>query len=88
MADMLGVLNGTLPKKKVVKISVLIDGKQIPVSNVFFCDIYECDNTFSIFKNGDTYFISQQNSDGAGGYDLVWVFTKEGLKQRLVGSVI
>ncbi|MCO4294070.1 hypothetical protein NF867_14480 [Solitalea sp. MAHUQ-68] len=80
--------DGGLPRKEVIKINLTIQGKIIQVSSAFFCDIYECENSFNVYKNGETYFVYQHNSDGAGGYELVWVFTKDGLKQRLVGSII
>lgn len=41
-----------------------------------------------IYKMFDN-FVYQMNSDGAGAYQIVWVFTKEnGLIQKLVGTMI
>ena len=80
--------DGNYPKTQVIGVDVRVEGKQIPISRAFYNDIYECSNSFNVYKNGDTYFVYQWNSDGAGGYQIVWVFTKEGLKQRLVGSMI
>ena len=40
-----------------------------------------------VYRSGDTYFVQQWNSDGAGAYELVWVLTKEGLQPRLVGNI-
>ena len=80
--------DGDFPKKEVKNIEVIIQRKKIKIHKVFFNDIYECDNSFSVFKNGETFFVYQSNSDGAGGYEIVWVFDKNGLKQRLVGSII
>lgn len=80
--------DGNFPVTEVVDIEVKIDGQKIQIYKVFFSDIFECDNDLSIFKNGDTYFVYQWNSDGAGAYEIVWVLNKEGLKQRLVGTVI
>ncbi|MFT5884393.1 MAG: hypothetical protein ACI9IP_000848 [Arcticibacterium sp.] len=31
--------------------------------------------------------VYQWNSDGAGAYQVVWVFSNKGLEQRLVGSM-
>ncbi|WP_210462323.1 hypothetical protein [Rufibacter roseolus] len=80
--------DGNFPRTQVKDIKVKIAGRPIVLSKAFFEDIYECTNTFKIYQNGDTYFVYQWNSDGAGSYQIVWVFTKTGLKQRLVGSMI
>lgn len=80
--------DGNFPKTQVKNIDVKINTKNIKVHQVFYSDIYECDNAFDTYKIGDTYFVHQWNSDGAGAYEIVWVFTKDGLIQRLVGSMI
>lgn len=80
--------DGNFPKTQVNDIKVIIDGQKIEIHEVFYSDIYECDNGISIYKNGDTYFAHHWNSDGAGAYEIVWVLNKNGLKQRLVGTMI
>jgi hypothetical protein len=80
--------DGEFPNIQVDDIEVEIDGKKVMIHSVFYGDIYECDNTFSVYKNGETYFVHQWNSDGAGAYEIVWVLDKSGLKQRLVGSMM
>lgn len=80
--------DGDFPRTKVDDIKVKIEGQEIKIHKIFYGDIYECDNNLSIFKNGETYFVHQWNSDGAGAYEIVWVLDKEGLKQRLVGTMI
>ena len=80
--------DGNLPRTQVDNIKVVVDGQEIEIHEVFYSDIYECDNEISIYKNSDTYFVYQSNSDGAGAYEIVWVFDKNGLKQRLVGTII
>ncbi|AMM50521.1 hypothetical protein TH61_04120 [Rufibacter sp. DG15C] len=80
--------DGGFPKTQVKGVKVSIAGKSIPISKNLYADIYECTNEFKVYKNGDTYFVYQWNSDGAGAYQVVWVFNTEGLKQRLVGSMI
>jgi hypothetical protein len=80
--------DGDFPKNQVDNIEVEINGQEIQIHKVFYSDIYECDNIFSVYKNGETYFVYQWNSDGAGAYEIVWVFEKNRLKQRLVGTMI
>ena len=64
-----------------------MSGQKIDMHKVFYTDIYECDNDLKIYKQGETYFVSQFNSDGAGAYDIVWVIDKDGLKQRYIGAM-
>jgi len=80
--------DGGFPKVQIKDIKVIVEGQKIEIHNVFFSDIFECDNEFSIYRNGDTYFAHQWNSDGAGAYEIVWALDKNGLKQRLVGTII
>ena len=80
--------DGNYPKTQVADIKIKIKGKDIYIHEVFFKDIFEVDNDFIVYRNGDTYFVHQWNSDGAGAYELVWVFDKNGLKQRFVGLMI
>ncbi len=80
--------DGGFPHTQVGDIQVIIDGANIEIHEVFYADLFECDNEISIYKNGDTYFVHQWNSDGAGAYEIVWVLDKSGLKQRLVGNMI
>lgn len=80
--------DGNFPNTQVINIEIEIDGQEIEIHKVFYSDIYECDNGFSIYKSGEIYFVHQWNSDGAGAYEIVWVLDKTGLKQRLVGTII
>lgn len=80
--------DGNLPKTAIAHIEVTIDGQKIKIHSIFYSDIYECDNSFSVYKKGTTYFVHQWNSDGAGAYEIVWVLDKNGLKQRLVGTIL
>ena len=77
--------DGNYPKVQVDDITLIINGKEINIHKVFYSDIFECDNQMLIYKNDETFFVHQWNSDGAGTYEIVWVFDQNGLKQRLVG---
>ncbi len=79
--------DGNFPNIQVDNIEVRIGGQEIEIHKVFYSDIYECDNEFSVYKKGDTYFVHQWNSDGAGAYEIVWVLDRNGLRQRLVGTI-
>lgn len=79
--------DGNLPKLVVKEVTVKIDEISIPIHQVFYSDLFECTNSFDIYRKGDVFFVYQTNSDGAGGYELAWVISKDGLMQRLVGTV-
>lgn len=79
--------DGELPKVEVKDVAVKIKGIRIDIHKAFYSDIYECTNAFSVYKKGETYFVYQWNSDGAGAYQIVWVLDKNGLQQRMVGSM-
>lgn len=76
--------DGNIPKTEVVGIETSINGKSIEIPNIFYEDIFECNNEFEINKNKDDYIVHQWNSDGAGGYLIVWVLGNDKLKQRLI----
>ncbi|TPE44901.1 hypothetical protein [Pontibacter mangrovi] len=80
--------DGNMPVTEVEAMVVSVNGKSIDVPKHLYMDIFECDNEFQVYENGDTYFVHQWNSDGAGAYEIVWVLTNWGLTQRLVGNMI
>lgn len=79
--------DGNMPRIEVKAMNVVLRSKEININRFFYSDIFECSNNFNVYKRGDTYIVYQQNSDGAGSYELVWVINKDGLQQRLVGSM-
>jgi hypothetical protein len=81
-------IDGDPPHVQVDSIDVKISGKKIKIEEQYFQDIFEVTNSFKVIKTGQYFIVYQMNSDGAGGYDLAWVFDKNGLKQKLVGTMI
>ncbi len=80
--------DGGLPTTQISNVDAIVEGQRININEAFYIDLFECNSGFFIRKNGDTYFVYQENSDGAGFYEIVWVLTRDGLKQRLVGSIL
>ena len=80
--------DGPIPKLEVERIEAKIFGEEIDIHEIFYADIFECDNSFDVYRNGDTFFVHQWNSDGAGAYEVVWVLDRHGLKQRIVGTIL
>ena len=76
--------DGNIPKTEVVGIETSMKGKTIEIPEMLYEDIFECNNEFEINKNKDDYIVHQWNSDGAGGYLIVWVLGNQKLKQRLI----
>ena len=76
--------DGNIPKTEVVGIETSIKGKSIEIPDILYEDIFECSNVFEINENKGDYIVHQWNSDGAGGYLIVWVLGNEKLKQRLI----
>lgn len=77
-------VDGRIPKIETTSIDVFLNDKRIVIPNVLFENLYECTNDFEINVKDDCYFVSQWNSDGAGGYFVVWVINETGLLQRLI----
>ncbi|MFN2430612.1 MAG: hypothetical protein ABR574_11385 [Cryomorphaceae bacterium] len=79
--------DGTYPNNQIDSIKVRFGKERIQIHRVFYSDLFGIDNSFEVYKNNDTYMVHQWNGDGAGAYEIVWVFDKNGLKQRLVGTM-
>ena len=79
--------DGEKPKMEVEELNIKINGSKVYVPEILISDIYECDNNFSIYKVGQTFFVHQWNGDAAGAYEIVWVLTTNGITQRLVGTL-
>jgi len=66
---------GNLPKVEFVSIKLVVRSKDIPLPKEQFNDCYEIDlSRMRLYsdKKG-RLFIASSNSDGAGGYDAIWV---------------
>ncbi|MEM7372028.1 MAG: hypothetical protein AAF587_25655 [Bacteroidota bacterium] len=76
--------DGGLPKSQVNGISYTINGESFQIPSIFFEDLFEFSERYWAHRQGDTYFVRQMHSDGAGGYELFWVLNKQGVQQRLI----
>lgn len=76
--------DGALPKVEIKGIEVSLDGNLFKVPDVFYGDLFECNTDIQIHKHNENYIVHHWNSDGAGGYLLVWVFDEKELSQRLI----
>lgn len=79
--------DGGIPKKTYKSITVVIDNKTIELPKNSFDDLFEPSlyNTKTNYdKKNDILYITSSNSDGAGGYEIVWVIEKGKYKERKI----
>ena len=70
--------DGDIPKNEVKSVTITINGKKIVVDPSVYSGLYRLNNHIEFAtKIGDTYFIKQSGSDGAGGYHLLWIVSKK-----------
>ncbi|TGE25557.1 hypothetical protein E5K00_10325 [Hymenobacter aquaticus] len=79
-------VDGHMPRTEIRAVRATVQGQAVPVPRRLLAGLFEAPQPTDVFRRGNTFFVVQQNGDGAGGYTLVWVFTKAGLQQRLVGN--
>lgn len=79
--------DGGIPKYQYEKVQIVIghDTLRIPISD--YNDLYQ-PNLHSTYFTCDIknhiFYLSASNSDGAGGYEVVWVFEKGKYKRRYI----
>lgn len=76
--------DGDVPNNEVKSIDIMLEGEKIVISELLYADLFVLTNDFNIYRTKDQYFVQQWNSDGAGGYLIVWHIDKSGVKQRLI----
>ena len=77
-------IDGLIPNKETVDIEVYVDGVFMPIPKVLYENLYESNENPRIVSYKETYFITEHNSDGAGGYTVYWAIGHAGLKQRIM----
>jgi hypothetical protein len=68
--------DGEIPKESIFKLKIIKNGKSIIIPNDSYNDLYEPHlETLSIsYGPKNAIYLSMSNSDGAGGYTIIWVF--------------
>jgi hypothetical protein len=75
--------DGNVPKKQYGQFTLILgkDKIHLPIDNLFEPNL---DSTkLNIDKNSRTIYISASNSDGAGGYEVLWIIENGTFKQRI-----
>lgn len=76
--------DGDVPKNEILSIDVNVNETIISVPKILYQDLFELSNDFIVYKKNDLFYVKQWNSDGAGGYLLIWAIDKNGVQQRLI----
>lgn len=79
--------DGEVPKTTYKTITVSIGNKIIELPKNAFEDLFEpslFNTRINYNANTNTLYISSSNSDGAGGYEIVWVIEKGQYKERKI----
>jgi hypothetical protein len=81
--------DGEIPRVEIASMVVSFRGKRMAVPQELYSDCFEpsfLKNNFIAKLNdvGDTLFVFMAGSDGAGGYQVMWVLRKDGHHSRFV----
>lgn len=74
------------PKTEITEINATVKDRVFSIPLDFVWNIIHAQNNFQYFQSNGDYFVFQEIGDGACSTNVVWVFDKNGLKQRLLGS--
>jgi hypothetical protein len=83
-------VDGNLPKKEIYSILLFIDRKPIIIPLESYNDLFEAHpENFNVYYDNqrNIYLYMPNNSDGAGGYDVVWVIKDDKLVRRYIDSI-
>jgi hypothetical protein len=83
-------IDGNLPTREIYKIVLSINKMQVEIPFESYNDLYQpnLENLQIHYdKKGNVYLYMPNNSDGAGGYDIVWVVNNNKLIKRYVDSI-
>lgn len=74
--------DGGLPKKAIAGLSILINGSALSVPKSAVDNLFEPNfhTLRAYFRTDNTFYIQMNNSDGAGGYTVIWII-KDGKYQ-------
>ncbi len=79
--------DGSLPFKKVDSIIFNLKDKRIRMPKVLLSDLYEMTDDFEVYYQDKTYFFLQENGDGAGYYEVIWVIRNGQILQRFITTL-
>ena len=77
----------SVPKAEIASLKVFFDGQEVQVPRQLYSDCYDPNfgNEYiklSFSRDFSKLFVSMRGSDGAGGYEVVWVIRRNGRASR------
>ncbi|WP_281336423.1 hypothetical protein [Flavobacterium eburneipallidum] len=78
--------DGGIPKKEYKSIQIEINSVKIELPNIALKNLYEpslYNSKANYDKKNDILYILSSNSDGAGGYEIIWIIEKKKYKYRI-----
>jgi len=75
--------DGEIPKKAITGLSIIINGSALSIPTSAIDNLFE-PNFYTLrayFGSANTFYIQMYNSDGAGGYTVIWII-KNGKYQK------
>jgi hypothetical protein len=83
--------DGNVPNIEIVSMTLIIDGRELFIPKKLFKDCYEpnLDNRFLKMRFGPqfkTVIVAMSGSDGAGGYEVVWLLARNGRHSRSINQ--
>lgn len=81
----------SIPQTEFESIKLFFDGKEIPIAKGLFSDCYNpnLENDYLKLKLGDdgkSVMVFMAGSDGAGGYQVFWIFRNDARHSRFAGG--
>ncbi|MBW1654059.1 hypothetical protein [Flavobacterium quisquiliarum] len=79
--------DGEIPKKAYKSITVTLGNNSIELPKNSFDDLFEptlFKTQINYDQKSDTLYITSSNSDGAGGYEIIWIIEKGKYKERKI----
>lgn len=87
-------IDGNLPRFEIDNFSIRIENRVISIPKNAYSDLYEphfCSkyNTVQVYEssNGKYIYVYMSASDGAGSYDVKWIFSKGRYISRIISGV-
>ncbi|MFI5140001.1 MAG: SH3 domain-containing protein [Sphingobacteriales bacterium] len=81
--------DGGMPKQKISEIKIIKNGKSIVIPEDAFNNLYEPNlSTLQIYiGKANTIYIEMDNSDGAGGYSIIWIIKNDKFYKKHIDNL-
>jgi hypothetical protein len=83
--------DGDAPKREISLIKIIKNGLPVDIPKSAYNDLYEpnfSSYSINIYINSNTIYIKMANSDGAGGYTVIWVIKDNKFYKRYIDNAM